>query len=258
MIALLAAMLVGAAPAPSNSAEAERAFALLAQTDGQWRAFLAFAAPDAVVFAPGPVKAHDKLRNLPEPPVPVMWWPATIFAACDGGTAVNTGPWVRAGSGSQGSFTTVWQRQGDGGWKWLLDHGRDTPRIVPAGAVPVVKSSTCEDGSTARVREDAFAEQQLSLAEDSAGGGPLLRPALTAETIVQREGAMPERGGAKLPAMVYGARIGGGHSTDWTLVWDSHAITGKAAGAHDLRVWQWRGAKQGWALALYEVTGLVE
>jgi hypothetical protein len=236
--------------------DAERAFALKAQADGQWQAFLAFAAPDAIVFAPGPVKAHDNLKDLPEPPVPVMWWPATVFAACDGGMAVNTGPWVRAANGSQGSFTTIWQRQGDGGWKWLLDHGRETPRIVPAGSAPAVKAASCGDGSTPRAREDAFTEQQLSLAEDSAGGRPLLGPALTAGTIVQREGAMPEAGGAKLPAIVYGARIGGGHSADWTLVWDSHAIAGKAVGAHDLRVWQWRGPKKGWALALYEVMGL--
>jgi len=60
---------------------------------------------------------------LKDPPLAVFWWPGASFVSCDGGTAVNTGPWVREGGRSVGYFTTVWMRQPDGGWKWTYDAG---------------------------------------------------------------------------------------------------------------------------------------
>ncbi|RYE01808.1 MAG: hypothetical protein EOP61_10210 [Sphingomonadales bacterium] len=110
--------------------EAERAFARAAQARGQWTAFREFMTDDAVIFSPQAVNAKD---NLPEknPPIAVQWWPADSYVSCDGTAAVNTGPWVRPRS--NGYFTTVWRRQPDGGWKWVLDHGDGlaNPRALP-------------------------------------------------------------------------------------------------------------------------------
>jgi ketosteroid isomerase-like protein len=127
---LVALALAAAAPA-TTAIDAERAFAADAQKAGQWTAFRKYAAPDALMFTPQPVKAHDFLKDRRDPPTSVFWWPGASYVSCDGKTAINTGPWVREGGKSVGYFTTVWKRQPDGGWKWVYDAG-DTLKTARA------------------------------------------------------------------------------------------------------------------------------
>ncbi len=140
MSALLALLL--AAGAGESAIEAERAFAEMAQTEGQWTAFRAFAADDAVLFTPMPAYAREVLADVEDPPVSVMWWPARSFVSCDGEMVVNTGPWVRPGP-RHGYFVTVWERQADGGWRWRLDDGGDLDEPIAAGEEPVVRQAPC-------------------------------------------------------------------------------------------------------------------
>lgn len=135
---MLALLLLAAAP--ETAIDAEHAFNAAAQRDGQWTAFRAFMAPDATVFVPQPAKAADVLPNK-NPPIAVQWWPAESYVSCDGNMAVNTGPWVRPGS--SGYFTTVWVRQPDGQFKWLVDGGDAlaTPRALPDP--PKVRTAAC-------------------------------------------------------------------------------------------------------------------
>lgn len=113
---------VDAGPAQS-AVDAERAFAADAHKLGQWTAFRKWAADDALIFVPQPVNAQKWLKDRKDPPVAVFWWPGRSYVSCDGSHAVNTGPWVREWGKSVGYFTTVWQRQSDGGWKWTYDAG---------------------------------------------------------------------------------------------------------------------------------------
>lgn len=127
---MLLALLLQTA-APQTAVEAERAFNAMAQAEGQWTAFRAFAAPDAIMFNPQPVKTHELLRDKSDPKIAVQWWPAESFVSCDGTVAVNTGPWVLPKAG--GYFTTVWERQQDGAFKWSYDGGDALakPRALP-------------------------------------------------------------------------------------------------------------------------------
>jgi hypothetical protein len=109
---------------PSAAIAAELAFARLAQEKGQWTAFKATAADDAVMAEPQLVLAQVWLNNRPNPPVAVAWQPHQVWSSCDGSVMVTTGAWQRAGS--QGWYTTVWQRQKKGGYKWVFDHGDET------------------------------------------------------------------------------------------------------------------------------------
>ena len=222
-------LLLLAAP---GAIDAERAFAAMAQTEGQWTAFRAWAAPDALFWAPEPVNAQQWLAGRKDPPVPVMWWPGRAWVSCDGALAVTTGPWIRSGGKATGTFTTVWQRRPDGAWKWQLDHGRNTPRAVPAGDDPVVERPVCRN-----------------LAEAGA------RPPSTragSDVLVQLDGRMP---GNEMPdlAAAEGAVLGSGASPDGSLRWEARALAG-GEGAHTLRVWTWRGRRH--ELALFEATGL--
>ena len=166
---ILALLLAAAAPATAE--EAEREFAATAQVEGQWTAFRGYAAANGWMFVPEAVNAQDWLRDRKNPLVSVMWWPAQSWVSCDGSVAVNTGPWVRQGGRSVGYFTTVWTKQEDGSWKWLVDHGDVLAKPRPAGERASIRRAKClpdkpaGKGFVATVMEDSDGQA-------IAGGGP--------------------------------------------------------------------------------------
>lgn len=127
---------------PETAIDAERAFNAAAQK-GQWKAFRKFMTNDAVVFTPQPQKAKDALPTR-EPPIAVQWWPADSYISCDGNVAVNTGPWVRPKG--VGYFTTVWVRQPDGHFKWVMDGGDALAAPISLPDPPRVHKASCKGG----------------------------------------------------------------------------------------------------------------
>ena len=153
-VALAAALLAGCAPGgpprptlargeradqflrgnPSAIVAAELAFARAAQEKGQWTAFADYAADDAVMFEPRAVRARDWLKGRANPAEALRWQPHQVWASCDGTLAVSKGAWQRA-DGSTGYFTTVWSRQRNGAYKWVLDQGDDLAQPLEAPAM---------------------------------------------------------------------------------------------------------------------------
>ena len=125
-----------------SALDAERAFAADAQTLGQWTAFRKWAARDATMFVPQPINAQSWLKDRKDPAKAIAWWPTASYVSCDGSLAVNTGGWKRP-DGAVGYFSTVWQRQPDGGWKWIVDGGDDLKVARPHVATPVVHHAKC-------------------------------------------------------------------------------------------------------------------
>ncbi len=117
---------------PSRVVATELAFARAAQEDGQWTAFRDFADDSGVMFVPEPVVARDWLKDRANPAQAVEWQPHHVWSSCDGSLAVTRGAWQRA-DGTTGYFTTVWERQRDGDYRWTLDQGDalDTPLEAP-------------------------------------------------------------------------------------------------------------------------------
>lgn len=107
---------------PGKVVAAELAFARTAREKGQWTAFAEFAADDAVMFVPEPVKAKDWLKKQRDPAESVRWQPHRVWSSCDGTLAVTKGAW-QAADGSAGYFITVWERQRNGEYKWVMDQG---------------------------------------------------------------------------------------------------------------------------------------
>ncbi|MBW8783698.1 MAG: hypothetical protein JF593_03525 [Novosphingobium sp.] len=126
---------------PSAVITAELAFARLAQEKGQWAAFAATAAPEAEMFVPQRVKAREWLKKRANPAVAVQWQPTEVWMSCDGSYAVTRGPWQRANA--VGYFTTVWQRQKDGSYKWLLDQGDTLAQPLPAPEMISARVAEC-------------------------------------------------------------------------------------------------------------------
>lgn len=116
---------------------AETAFAERAQRDGQWTAFRATAAPGAWMFVPQPVRAEQWLAGRADPSQSVRWQPREVWLSCDATLAVSTGAWQRP-DGTHGYFTTIWQRQAMGDWRWVLDHGDS--EIAPQAPISSVRS----------------------------------------------------------------------------------------------------------------------
>lgn len=117
---------------PSAIIAAELAFNRLAQEKGMVPAFRETAHKDAVMFVPQRVRALDWLRSGTLSSG-ISWAPHAVFASCDGSAGATTGAWTGPG-GRFGYFTTVWLRERDGSFKWVLDHGvplSGAPREAP-------------------------------------------------------------------------------------------------------------------------------
>ena len=114
---------------PGRIVATESAFARAAREDGQWTAFLAFAAPGAVLHGQtGAVPAGEWLAKQDDPPQAVQWAPSEVWMSCDGSLAVSTGRF-RDPQGLVGTFVTVWQRQDEGEYRWIYDAGApDNPQ----------------------------------------------------------------------------------------------------------------------------------
>lgn len=140
---LLALLLAGAAP--QTAVDAERAFAADAQKLGQWTAFRKWAAKEAIFLPPRSVSVA--LKDAPDPPVAVNWWPTASFVSCDGATAANSGGASWPGNRSS-YFSTIWRKQPDGAWRFLLDNGADLSVPRPRVAQPVVRQASCKGTPT--------------------------------------------------------------------------------------------------------------
>ena len=137
---MIAAFLLAAVSVPT-AVDAELAFARDAQRIGQWTAFRKWSDRDAVVFTPQAAWAHQVLPQK-DPPKAITWRPARSFVACDGRTAVNTGPWWKVDGTTGGYFTTVWQRSGRT-WRWAYDGGGPLKGAAPKAVIPKVHRAAC-------------------------------------------------------------------------------------------------------------------
>jgi hypothetical protein len=141
MIPLL--LMLAAADAPAKTpVDAERAFAADAKTIGLWTSFRKWSTDDATMFVPQPTNAHEFLKDRKDPPKAIDWWPTASYLSCDGSLAVNTGGWQRP-DGSVGYFSTVWQRQADGRWRWIVDGGDSLTKSRPKPAKPKIMRAKC-------------------------------------------------------------------------------------------------------------------
>lgn len=129
----------------------ELEFAQAARNKGQWTAFREFAAQDAVMFVPQMVRAQDWLKDRPDPAVAVRWQVHQVWSSCDGSLAVSTGAWQ--GQDRIGRFTTIWQRQDDGRYKWVYDHGETLAEPTPVPEMIPARVADCPDRGARRARD---------------------------------------------------------------------------------------------------------
>lgn len=151
---------------PSALIAAEIAFARMAKEKGQWTAFRETVAPNAMMFVPLRVNAADWLKDRADPPKAVTWQAHRVWMSCDGSAGATHGAW-QGPDGSMGYFTTVWLRQPDGKYKWVLDHGVPSNNPPVPGDMIDARVASCEGKASAPISAPAIGEdKRAGLARD--------------------------------------------------------------------------------------------
>ncbi len=117
----------------NSLAENERAFAKLAATQGVREAFLAYIADDCVLFRPKPVSGKKWWSERPAASGLLSWEPSYVDISFAGDLGYSVGPWEFRPKGpddkpaAYGYYMSIWKKQADGSWKFVIDQGAPTP-----------------------------------------------------------------------------------------------------------------------------------
>lgn len=116
----------------------EQAFSKMAEETNTRDAFMAFIADDGLLFRPGAVNGKKWMSEHPVPPSdkkPLLaWQPSFAGMSASGDMGFTTGPWEFKGdindekASGYGHFVTVWKKQADGTWKFVVDLGVSHPQ----------------------------------------------------------------------------------------------------------------------------------
>src|ERR1044072_5875935 len=193
--------------------EAEHAFAQRSIDQGMKPAFLAYAAPDGVIVnRKGPVNAIETWsKRDPAPTGLLTWWPTYADVSRAGDLGWTTGPFefrekpTDEKPADTGHFFTVWRKQPDGTWKWVLDLGVRHP--APATTETVLTYPASLRKNTGPVKQWAVnveterqslleAERKLSEASASEGFRTALLARADDSLRFYRQGTFPVVGKA--------------------------------------------------------------
>lgn len=141
LMVLAFSAMVQAQPALQEMVKTEQAFSKMAEEKNTRDAFLAFIADDGLLFRPGAVNGKKWMIEHPGPPPketdkkPLLaWQPAFAGMAASGDMGFTTGPWESKADikdekpQGYGHFVTVWKKQQDGSWKFVVDLGISHPQ----------------------------------------------------------------------------------------------------------------------------------
>jgi ketosteroid isomerase-like protein len=256
------------APVPASSAsvpaaaqqidDAERAFAQAVAQSGIAQGFRQFAAPDAVMFLPDPTPAPPALAGQ-RWPGELVWRAQYIGVAPSGDLAFSAGPsLLRAGGRASGGFyLTVWRRQPDGGWKFVLDHAADmAPAIWSAPARPLTVLNTELPAGAPSNEGMREADGSLNAALPK-GAADAFAQRLDDQALLVRSQRPVAQGRRRALALVADAppvleatTLGGRRSMDGSFgyTYGRARWTGPAGPQTGYYVRVWRATPQGWRL----------
>jgi ketosteroid isomerase-like protein len=123
---------------------ADRAFAAFAKEKGARAAFVEFADPQAIMFRSGvgPLKGREAIGQAFQDPAPTTpaWEPEGADVAASADLAYTWGwfAWTPVPGGpldgkapATGYYVSIWKKQPDGRWKWVVDLGVPAPPRKP-------------------------------------------------------------------------------------------------------------------------------
>lgn len=137
----------------ADLAAIEDAFCAMAKERGLLAAFQHFAAPDVAFIDTdprrfrGPAAVQERMGRTP-PGASLTWSAAFTDVSDDGTLGYNYGRYEARGPGPDGSertsggwFLSIWKRQPDGSWRYVMDTGAPDrpPPPAPPAAPPAPK-----------------------------------------------------------------------------------------------------------------------
>lgn len=158
VVLIFAALRCASATAPAAPAEkvdrdailrADEDFAHYAREHGLAEAFASYAADDATILPNGgnPVKGREAIRALfasSSAGTTLAWKPFTAEVSRSGDLGYTLGTYESRSSDASGKpvirygkYCTIWKKQSDGTWRYVVDLGNPSP--APAGAIPDVR-----------------------------------------------------------------------------------------------------------------------
>ena len=165
--------------------DTERAFARMSEERGIRLSFMAFIADDGILFRPTAVKGKQWMMEHPLPPSDkrqlLSWQPTFADIALVGDMGYTTGPWEYkadvhdAKPVAWGNFLTVWKRQADRSWKFVIDLGISNPQPEQA-AMPWTVPSDYQQMNVAttgdfKAETNALLAREREFSRDSATRG---------------------------------------------------------------------------------------
>lgn len=115
--------------------QADIQFSELSVNEGMKRAFLQFADDSAVLLRQGgwpiigSINLEQSFARLNDSGFTLSWEPMDAFMAEAGDMGYTYGTFTRlikaTGQKSRGSYVTIWKKQSDGSWKFVLDCGNE-------------------------------------------------------------------------------------------------------------------------------------
>lgn len=248
--------------------DAERAFAARHKMVPVKEAFLEYSAGDGVALTPGGVKnVKEFLGASPSRPNAgfIEWGPTFAGMAQSGDLGFTTGPASYGGGKAYSNYFTVWKKQADGSWRWMIDLGTPPSPQKPVAwidspveVVPVskVKPMAADKAWTDLLRVDT--ELGQAMAKDVTALTARLAPEarLIGFEPGTANGTQAARASlAKRPAAFAMKPEGGGVSKagdfGWTYGYANWMQDGQEKKGPYLRVWQRRTA--GWVVLVENV-----
>lgn len=246
---------------------AERAFAERHQAVSVKQSFLEYSAADGVAIWNGKVEnVKESLKQWPDANDAgrIAWWPTFASVSRSDDLGFTTGPASFDGGKRYSNYFTIWKKQADGSWKWMIDLGTRQgvkPSGAPGEVVAVVPVSTLDPIPQEQAWQELFAIDTAlgkAMASDVGALGTYLAP----ETQLIGFEAKPAIGIdaaraaiARRPKAFSMRPEGGGVSQagdlGWTYGFATWTENGESKRGPYLRAWQRRSS--GWVILVDNV-----
>lgn len=180
----------------------EYSFASTAAEIGTRDAFLKFVADDGIIFRPNAVNGKTFLGNAPKRPGLLSWYPTFAGISRDGDMGFTTGPadFKKDKDSSAiwfGNFSTVWQRQANGEFKFVIDMGnsnsKPTEYYVPLKYEMIDSNSSILRKGVKRIKSDELFnnDKALTMIISKMGVAPTYKKFINEESRLLRDDFYP-------------------------------------------------------------------
>lgn len=123
-------------PKPDEILQADRDFSTLSKAEGMKKAFLAFADESVVMLRDngmpiiGKSSLESHYQNFTDSTFTLIWEPLYADISLSGELGYSYGiftltPRDKSQKPEQGTYCTVWKKDAEGNWKFVLDTGND-------------------------------------------------------------------------------------------------------------------------------------